>query len=90
MNKNTPGTNQDSASDTPQGDLDQGDKTWSPADGNQAISSRPDDAADGVPDGPDGDEADDAAAFNGDDDDDEEEDDDEEDDDEEDEPGSVE
>ena len=47
---------------------------WSPADGNQGIANHPDDAADGVTEGV---EADDAAAFNGDDDDDEEDDEDE-------------
>jgi hypothetical protein len=57
----------------PKGDLGHGNKTWSPDEGEQGISNRPDDEADGVPDG---DEADDAAAFNGDDDAEEEEEDD--------------
>ena len=72
MTKNTPETNRTPAVDEPKGDLGHGNKTWSPDEGEQGISNRPDDEADGVPDG---DEADDAAAFNGDDDAEEEEDD---------------
>jgi hypothetical protein len=71
MNNNTPDTIGTPAVNDPKGDLGHGNKTWSPDEGEQGISNRPDDEADGVPDG---DEADDAAAFNGDDDDDEEED----------------
>ena len=50
-------------SDDPKGDLGHGHKTWTPGSGEQGISNRPDDEGDEVPDG---DEADDDAAFNGD------------------------
>jgi hypothetical protein len=70
MTKNTPHTNRTPAVDEPKGDLGHGNKTWSPDEGEQGISNRPDDEGDGVPDG---DEADDDEAFNGDDDAEEEE-----------------
>ena len=55
------------------GDLGHGHKPWSPGEGQQGISNRPDDETDATPDGPDGpdapdgpdgDEASDADAFN--------------------------
>jgi hypothetical protein len=70
MTKNTPHMNQTPAVGEPKGDLGHRNKTWSPDEGEQGISNRPDDEGDGVPDG---DEADDAKAFNGDDDAEEEE-----------------
>jgi hypothetical protein len=46
--------------DEPLGDLGGGNRTWSPADGEQGISNRPDDEPGAVPPG---DETDDARAF---------------------------
>ena len=71
MTKNTD-MNRTPPADEPRGDLGHGDRTWSPDEGEQGISNRPDDGADVVPDG---NEADDASAFNGDDEDEKEEDD---------------
>ena len=82
MTMNTPGANLGAPVDDPKGDLGHGNKTWSPEEGEQGISNRPDDEADGVPGG---DEADDAAAFNGDEDEDEDEDEDDDDEDDDDE-----
>ena len=50
----------------PKGDLGQGHKTWSPEQGEQGISNRPDDETDAMPDG---DEESDDDAFNASDDD---------------------
>jgi hypothetical protein len=61
-------------SEEPQGDLGHGHKTWTPEDGEQGISNRPDDEAAGAP--PDDDqEEDDDEAFDGDDEDDDDADD---------------
>ena len=85
MNKNTREIHGDPAAGEPKGDLGHGSKTWGPDQEDKGISNRPDDAPDGVRLG---DEADDAAAFNGDEDDeDEDEDDDDDDDDDEDDDG---
>jgi hypothetical protein len=68
MDKNIRETNP-APIDEPRGDLGHRNKTWSPAEGEQGISNRPDDEVAGIPDG---DEADDDVAFNGDDDDEQE------------------
>ena len=47
--------------DEPKGDLGRGRKSWSPEEGEQGISNRPDDEADAMPDGG---ESSDAKAFN--------------------------
>jgi hypothetical protein len=60
--------------DEPQGDLGQGHKTWTPDQGEQGISNRPDDV--GL--APESEEAEDAAAFEDDEDEDDELDEDEE------------
>ena len=61
--------------DEPQGDLGQRHKTWTPEQGEQGISNRPDDDPGVVPES---DEAEDAAAFEDDEDDDDDLDEDEE------------